>query len=128
MAYVNAEMTKAVRNALKAKFPGVKFSVKKSHGSIDIVILESYTDLSEDLKNDYNMPYVSINHYYLDRYKYGEWYQEIIDAMKQATASVGHPYFDESDVQTDYFHTAYYYNLHIGCYGKTWKMKEEKPA
>ena len=28
MAYVNAEMTKAIRNALKAKFPGVKWSVK----------------------------------------------------------------------------------------------------
>lgn len=45
-------------------------------------------------------------------------FQKIIDIMKETTASVGHPFYDESDIQSDYFNTAYYYYLRIGSYEK----------
>jgi len=59
-----------------------------------------------------------VNHYFIEQYTFHEHYQKILDIMKEATASVGRPFYDESDIQTDYFNTAYYYYLRIGSYEK----------
>jgi hypothetical protein len=126
MAYVTKEMTKAVRTALNNKFPGIKFSVTmRDHMSIHIAIMESHTDLSVDCLNQYNPQghlYAQINQYYLSDYVFGEWYKEIIQTMFNATASVGHPYYDRSNSQIDYFDVAYYYSLSIGKSHREWKM------
>ena len=68
--------------------------------------------------------YMDINHYYLHNYICEEEYRKIIRIMKEATASVGQGWFDESDIQTDYFNTAYYYYLRIGSYEKPYLNKE----
>lgn len=94
MAYVNAEMTKAVRQALKEKMKGWKFSVKKNaHGStLYITIEESPKEIrleAEFVGDNARYGYMDINHYYLHNYIYEEEYRKIIQIMKEATASVG---------------------------------------
>ena len=121
MAYVSAQMTKAVRVALKAKFSDMKFSVRKNaHSStLYITILSSKVDLSEDLMGD---KYNEINHYHIEQYKHSDLYKEILAEMMKATASAGGAYFDDSDSQTDYFHCAYYYSLSLGDYEKAYTV------
>lgn len=124
MAHVTAEMTQAVRKALKTKFPDVKWSVSKDGSAIYIRILESKINLTADTKNEYDDGYAQINQYYLEDYQQGAFYKEVLDTMKEATASVGREYFDHSDIQSDYFHCAYYYYLSVGAYDKPYKHKQ----
>ena len=121
MAYVSTEMTKAVRVALKSKFKGMKFSVRKNaHSSkIYITILESKIDLSDDLGGD---SYCDINPYWVDNYKHADLYKEILAVMFKATASVGSAYYDDSDSTTDYFNCAFYYDLSLGDYDSPYKV------
>ena len=121
MAYVSTEMTKAVRVALKSKFKGMKFSVRKNaHSSkIYITILESKIDLSDDLGGD---SYRDINPYWVDNYKHADLYKEILAVMFKATASVGSAYYDDSDSTTDYFNCAFYYDLSLGDYDSPYKV------
>lgn len=124
MAYVTAEMTKAVRVALKEKMPGWKMRVaKNAHSSaiyitIDAAPNEIDLDLMFQDDDRRDLGYVEINHYFIEQYTFHEHFQKILDIMKEATASVGHPFYDESDIQSDYFNTAYYYHLQIGSYEK----------
>ena len=121
MAYVSTEMSKAVRAALKSKFKGMKFSVRKNaHSSkIYIAILESSIDLSDDLAGD---SYAEINHYWLDNFKHADIYKEVLAEVHKAAASVGSAYYDHSDSQSDYFNCAYYYSLSVGEWDKPYKV------
>ena len=121
MAYVSAQMTKAVRSALKAKFSDMKFSVRKNSNSstLYITILSSKVDLTDDLQGD---KYNEINHYHMENYNHSKLYKKILAEMKKATASAGGAYFDDSESQTDYFHCAYYYSLSLGDYEKAYTV------
>lgn len=121
MAYVSAEMTKAVRAALKAKFSDMKFSVRKNaHSStLYITILSSKVDLTDDLQG---ARYNEINHYRVENYNHSKLYKEILAEMFKATASVGSAYYDDSDSMTDYFNCAYYYSLSVGDYDKPYEV------
>ena len=121
MAYVSAQMTKAVRRALRVKFADMKFSVRKNaHSStLYITILSSKVDLTDDLQGD---KYNEINHYHVEHYNHSKLYKEILAEMMKATASAGSAYFDDSDSQTDYFHCAYYYSLSVGDYENHYKV------
>ena len=129
MAYVNAEMTKAVRTALKEQMKGWKISVSKNaHGSTICLTIHQAPEgvkLEDEFTGENtNYGYMDINHYYLHNYIYEEEYRKIIRIMKEATASVGQGWYDDSDIQTDYFNTAYYYYLRIGSYEKPYLNKE----
>jgi hypothetical protein len=43
-----------------------------------------------------------------------------VDAMTSAD------YFDHSDAQVDYFHTAYYFDISIGAWDKPFEVKGTK--
>lgn len=124
MAYVNAEMTQAVRKALKEKMPGWKIRVAKNahssaiHLTIDAAPTEIDLDLLFQDDDRRDLGYMEVNHYFIEQYTFHEHFQKIIGVMKEATASVGQPFYDKSDIQTDYFNTAYYYYLRIGSYEK----------
>lgn len=127
MAYVTAEMTRAVRVALKEQMPGWKIRVAKNAHSSGIYM--TIDAAPYDLKDEFNKHhskygYMDINHYYIEDYKYAEDYKKILDIMLKATASVGRPFYDNSDVQIDYFDTAYYYYLQIGSYEKPYIKAE----
>ena len=130
MAYVTAEMTKAVRVALKEQMPGWKIGVKKRpHSSAIYMTIEESPkeiDLGLEFQDDNRRKYgyMDVNHYFIEQYTFHEHFQKIIDIMKEATASVGHPFYDESDIQSDYFNTAYYYYLRIGSYEKPYIKAE----
>ena len=56
----------------------------------------------------------SLNQYHFDSYnpKYTELFEKILRIIR------GEDWFDHSDAQTDYFHTAYYISMAIGKWNK----------
>jgi hypothetical protein len=140
MAYINAEEVKAIRNALKKKFPEHKFSVTKDSGglAVNVAIMEGPAFKAEDeewsqyqdkyVAVDLNTGHHQINHVWCkDHYpNNGEFFEEIVKIIKTAPyeAGVGDLWFDESDAMIDYFHTAYYFHIEVGKWDKPFKVKE----
>ena len=135
MAYITTEEVRAIRNALKVKFPNTKFSVRKNNYSmVDVSILSSNIDFTNVLftstwgdEEPEPVDNIQINTYHCDEKHYGEFtelFSSIIDVMKTAPATVegGREWFDKSDSMTDYFHTAYYMSLSVGKWDKPYKM------
>lgn len=84
MPYIDKDRVKQVRDALKKKFPNVKFSVVREHFStIKIAIMESPFSWSKG--------HLSLNHFYLDREENPEFLKEV-----KAIANEGNKteYFD----------------------------------
>lgn len=119
MAYINAAEVKAIRIALKAEFgKKFKFSVRKSSwsGSVKVSIMKGDVDFSGVLEG---RDYLNVNHYYTENYSpHAELFEKIVEIIKTAPskAGVGDEWFDESDIMTDYFHTAYYFDVGIGTW------------
>jgi len=114
MAYIKTEEVKQIRDKLKKEFPDIKWSVVRDHySSIDVSIMKSKIDFSDIQKEGY----FSINHYWLDRLpqKHQTFFKKVIDIIKNAS---DRKWFDKSDSITDYFHTAFYFNIYIGKYQK----------
>ena len=140
MAYINSAETKAIRKALKERFPEYKFSVKIGAGnhSVSVSVVEGPAFDQEEAKwnhvedkfvaPDLNKDHTSINNYWIeDHYpNNAEFFKEVVDIIKTAPfkAGVGDLWFDRSDIMTDYFHTSYYINLHVGAWNKPFQIKE----
>jgi hypothetical protein len=122
MAYISAEDVKAIRTELKQIFPNWKFGVRKGSGSlsVDVTILqgdaifEGHTHqqvnqfwIADHWKNDYDC----------------ETLTKINEIMHNAPGRAGGKvFFDESDAQTDYFHTAFYTHLSIGAWDRPYAL------
>ena len=124
MAYISTQEVAAIRKELKKEFPEYKFSVTKRHHHEVVVKLmkgpafEVFTQWmkGEDRVININEE-TSINHYHTDWYgKYQGFFDKIVEIIKTAPfkAGVGDLWFDDSDSQTDYFHTAYYMTVGVG--------------
>jgi hypothetical protein len=128
MAYITTQEVRAIRNQLKEKFGqlGLKFSVRNSNRMEVIVSIKSgktdFSDLwSKNKPGDYGFGYEQINQYHLHNYgKHADLFREIIAVIKAAPATVpdGREWFDDSDPQSDYFHTAFYISLNVGSWNK----------
>ena len=122
MAYIRTEEVREIRNALKEQFPNLKFSVKKQHySSIKVSIKKGDIDFS-DIMRDFG--YADINHYHLGQYGSHQHLLEKIDKVIKkapALAEGGREWYDRSDAMTDYFDTAFYYNISIGDYNKPYE-------
>lgn len=126
MAYITTEEVREIRNELKEKFGkrGFKFSVRNSNKMEVIVSIKSgktdFSDLWSDKKEgDYGFGYVQINHYHLHNYgEHAELFREIEKVIKTAPAKAngGTEWFDKSDIQSDYFHTAFYFTINVGSW------------
>ena len=119
MAYINAKEVKQIREELKKQYPDIKWSVSKEDSrNVNVCMLEGNIDFS-DIETT---GYFSINEYHL--YKHPEHHQKlfnnIIDIIK---TSSDRKWFDESDSMTDYFHTAFYFDLSVGKYQKPYINK-----
>ena len=129
MAYISTEEVRAIRVALKDKFgpKGFKFGVRNANQMEAIVtVLCGPTNFDDILKGK---ECVQINHYYMDAYGQHEtFFKEIETIIKTAPATVngGRGWYDNSDVQTDYFDVAYYYSMRIGAWDKPYVQKNEK--
>ena len=140
MAYINAKETKAIREALKKRFPGHKFSVTKMSGShgVNVAVMagpafkkepEQYNQYEDKyVAPDLNKGHSSVNHFWVkDHYpNNAKFFQNVVEIIKTAPyyAGVGELWFDESDIQTDYFHTAYYMRISVGQWDKPFQVKE----
>lgn len=126
MAYVSAEKSKAVRMALKAKFPGWKFSVRKSHGSMYVTVLAAPLDLKADrvipyherdnawIGQELEKGNVSVNNYRID----SQWQGESLAALQAINAICNDGNWDKSDIQSDYFNVGWYVNIEFGNWDK----------
>jgi hypothetical protein len=127
MAYISATEVSAIRKELKAQFPKFKFGVRKGSGSlsVDVTVKSGPVDFS-DIFDQTSRSYAQINQYHLGNYgKHEKFFEQILRIIKIAPSTVegGRRWFDESDAQTDYFHTAYYIHLQIGEWDKPYKVK-----
>jgi len=134
MAYIGAQDVKAIREALKARFPEFKFGCKKGAGglSVDVVIKQGPIDFIEQYASgnisDENASYVrnsgslQVNPYWLADVYYGEallMLQEVVQIIKTAPER---KWYDRSDAMTDYFDTAYYFHISIGSWNKPYAL------
>jgi hypothetical protein len=119
MAYISAQDVKAIRTELKAKFPKWKFAVRKGSGSlsVDVNIMQGTESFDDQFSN--GRRYAQVNQYWIgDHFKDSSERQAIEminEIMHNAPGRAGgKQFFDHSDAQTDYFHTAFYTHLSIG--------------
>ena len=120
MAYITADEVRAIRNELKEKFgkDGFKFSVRNSNNMEAIVtLLSGPTDFSDILGDNDHM---QINQYHMHQYgKHEAFFREIETIIKTAPIKVGgRGWYNNSDVQSDYFDVAYYYSIQVGNWDK----------
>ena len=125
MAYINAKDVQAIRKELKENFKDFKFSVTKSHSSsVNVTILSGPVDFS-DITDESG--YAQINQYWLDRTgDHKAMFEKMIDIIKTAPMR-GDGYnkqgwFDKSDSMSDYFHTAYYFNVNVGKWNQPYQL------
>jgi hypothetical protein len=124
MAYISKEDVKAIRDELKATFPKFKFGVRKSTGSMSVIVnvKQGPAEFSDILRNQYG-DYAQINPYHTGQYgKHSKFFEKIIEIIKTAPMR-GEGYnkkgwYDRSDAMTDYFDTAYYMSINVGDWDK----------
>jgi hypothetical protein len=125
MAYISAIEVREIRNELKNAFPNTKFSVRKnaSSSTVKVAILKSDFNFAEEVGG-----YHQVNEYYIKENFFNKktvsLFEKMIDIIHSAPAKVlgGRAWFDNSDVMTDYFHTAYYMSLEVGEWNKPFKL------
>jgi ABC-type proline/glycine betaine transport system substrate-binding protein len=140
MAYMNQERKAVIAAALKpilAKY-GVKGTLSvRSHMTICLNIKSGKIDFIENyIATDKNKSYAKYmsedqiasirRNNALDVNPY--WFQDHFSGvakkfLTEAFAALkGAGWYDRSDVQTDYFDTAYYVDVHIGQYDKPYQL------
>jgi hypothetical protein len=124
MAYISAQDVAAIRTELKQKFPKWKFGVRKASGGLAVDVTIKQGTASFEGKT-----YQQVNQYWIKDH----WQDEddckaltkINEIMLNAPGRAGGKvYFDHSDAQSDYFHTAFYTHLSIGSWDKPYTCVE----
>jgi hypothetical protein len=106
MAFITKETTKLIRNALKAEFPEIKFSITmRDHAKIFVKIMKS-PYFAEGESN-------SSGFYHLRNHAS----KDVIAKIEDIVRITGN-YYDDSDAMTDYFDTAFYYDIEVGSWDK----------
>ena len=119
MAWITTEQVKEIRNALKEKFPEIKFSVRKENGtSVHVNILKSPYDFS--YVNRFRPDgHTQLNRYHLPEGPHKNLFEEILEIILFGSSR---KFYDNSDAQIDYFDCAFYVNMGIGDWGKGYEM------
>lgn len=132
MAFITKAEVKAKASKLKqiAKQYGIKLSVSGSNSStIKVTIQEGCIDFFSNLMQCVDDPsmvqyycskdgYIQVNPYHLDR-SFSGIALECLEAIKEVLYE---DHWDKSDIQTDYFNTAWYIAICIGRYDKPYKV------
>jgi len=127
MAYIRTNEVKEIRETLKEEFgPELKFGVKKESGGIavKVTIKKGNIDFSDIMREGDQS--VAINQYHLGQYgSHAMLFDSIVDIIKKAPgkAENGREWYDESDAMTDYFNTAFYFNLEVGSWNKPYEYQ-----
>lgn len=138
MAWVQKETVTKVREALKVlnKEYGMKTSVSGTNssslnvritsGKIDLIgnyietvgaanVMRDYEEVAKYVKRT---GYIQVNHYWLDTAYTGR----ALEYLEKVKAIMAVDHWDKSDIQSDYFHCAYYMNIHIGAWNKSFEV------
>jgi hypothetical protein len=122
MAYISADDVKAIRTELKQAFPTWKFAVRKGSGSlsVDVTILQGTARFDGNTNSQ-------VNPYWIEQHWKDEQDRAVLTKINEIMHNApgragGKVYFDHSDVQSDYFHTAFYTHLSIGQWDKPYAL------
>ena len=112
-----SDLTKLFKQHLKNIYPSMKWSITKlHHSSISVNLMEAdffpFIDITVKEK--------SINHYWINDNK--ELSERGLEVFKTVIDFCNSYNFDDSDSQTDYFHTNFYINFSVGKYDKFFNM------
>lgn len=129
MAYINKDEVAAIRNQLKKELPQYKFGVRKGAGghSVNVTFLKGpkfaphkaydrYEGVEKDI--DLNEGYHQVNQYWVEENvgkKNAKVMNKVIEIIKTAPVMAGgKEWYNNSDIMTDYFDVAYYFDINIG--------------
>ena len=118
MAYVSQEKKKELAVGIKSvlKKYGMKGTIAVQHHSTLVVNLKSGPINFKAQSEHYQ-----VNPYHVESQWTGvakEFLLELLEAMK----GEGTGWFDKSDIQSDYFHTAWYNDINIGKWNKSYEL------
>ena len=137
MAYISAEDVNHIRVALKKEFPQYKFSVTRD-GHLGVMIAfmkgpkfaeyEYFDRYTGETKTDNLDGYHQINHHWTKDF-YGEENAKILDKVSEIAHTApglagGKKYYNNNDIQSDYFDVAYYVSISVGKWNKDYEIKE----
>ena len=139
MAFISAEDVKHIRNELKKELPQYKFSVVRDHhSSVTISLMkgpafkdhEYFDRYAQETKigNLSDGEHHQINQHWLEEF-YGKENAKILDKIhviaKTAPAkNGGKVWYNDSDIQIDYFDIAYYIHINVGKWNKQYEIVE----
>ena len=120
MAYASKELSKKVREQLKAEFPEIKFSVRiEHHMALNVTIVKAPYNFMEHrasvqlggfkLREDSNYQSDTAN----ERFPFKH-----IDVLNRIIDIINCDNYDRSDIMTDYFDVGYYVHFNIGSWNK----------
>lgn len=133
MAYMDQEKKAIIANNLKPilKKYNIKATMSVRNNSTFVLTLKSgvidfISNYNEKSKEKYGHEDNICRDSYMDVNPY--WYQEhFTDEAKsfldEVTAAIkSADWFDKSDIMTDYFHTAFYYDIKVGNWDKPYQV------
>ena len=121
MAYISQKDKKELAVGIKKVLK--KYGCKGNIGVKDNMSL--YVDVMEgpiDFKHTHGDGYTQVNTYWIDDHWSGvakDFLNELLTEMK------GKKYFNNDDIQTDYFCRSHYTDINIGKYNKPYKLTKE---
>ena len=136
MAYIDAKDVNHIRVALKKEFPQYKFSVTRDH-HLGVMIafmkgprfaeFESFDRYTHETTIDNLDGHHQLNHFHT--HFYGEDNAKIIDKVSEIAHTApglagGKTYYNNNDIQSDYFDVAYYVSIHVGKWNKDYQIVE----
>ena len=129
MAYITKEDISAIRNELKGlkKIFGksLTFSVRnENHSSANITLTKWDEDLTSVLNDS---GYAQVNHYYLREHFGDSRLTDLLEMVNEIAHNApgranGKLFYDNTDIMTDYFDTAWYISLNIGKWDKAYEQ------
>lgn len=138
MAYIEQETKKKINLALKKVIPkSWKWSLGINHYStLVLTVWSAPVDMIADHvayinarntqpwqhRYEEKPTHISVNHHWLDEQFVS---QELTDLWKRILETIkdAGEWFDKSDIQTDYFNTAFYISLNLGRWDKPFEVK-----
>jgi hypothetical protein len=137
MAYVSKEMKAQIAPVVKAlcKKYGVKGTLSvRSHSALVLTISQGSIDFlgsvnrknAEFAQRRGETARVVKDHIQVNPYWVHEHYDGVArEFLEQAVAALKGPdYFDDSNIQTDYFHRSHYLDINIGRWDKPYLLTE----
>ena len=121
MAYISQKDKKELAVGIKKvlKKYGCKGNIGvKNHMSLYVDVMEGPIDF----KHTHGDGYTQVNTYWIDDHWSGvakDFLNELLTEMK------GKKYFNNDDIQTDYFCRSHYTDINIGKYNKPYKLTKE---